>query len=123
MLQGYQGMSKESEQGKVSRLREEAIKAAEDKKEAEKQKEEDDKDKKPGKDGIRVRLQMLQNRLTVQKTSDSVKQLMFERDLELEMLRRKKHYQSISGNNSTISSITEAGRISTFLKINFCVGF
>jgi len=97
LLQGYQGMSKESEQGKVSRLREEAIKAAEDKKEAEKQKEEDDKDKKPGKDGIRVRLQMLQNRLTVQKTSDSVKQLMFERDLELEMLRRKKHYQSISG--------------------------
>ena len=37
---------------------------------------------------------MLQNRLTVQKTSDSVKQLMFERDLELEMLRRKKHYQT-----------------------------
>ena len=29
-----------------------------------------------------------------QQTSDSVKQLMFERDLELEMLRRKKHYQT-----------------------------
>merc|ERR1712034_246859 len=85
LLQGYQTMPKE-EQGKVSRLRDEANKAAE-----EKEKEERDK---PGKDGIRVRLQMLQNKLTNQKTSDSVKQLMFERDLELEMLRRKKHYQT-----------------------------
>jgi hypothetical protein len=84
-------MSKESEQGKVSRLREEAIKAAEAK-EVEKRTEEEEQDKKPGKDGIRVRLQMLQNRLTIQKTSDTVKALMFERDLELEMLRRKKHY-------------------------------
>ena len=92
-LQGYQG-AKETEQGKVSRLRDEAIKAAEDKKEEEKKREEEEREKKPGKDGIRVRLQMLQNRLTVQKTSDSVKQLMFERDLELEMLRRKKHYQT-----------------------------
>ena len=78
----------------MSRLRDEAIKAAEDKKEEEKKREEEEREKKPGKDGIRVRLQMLQNRLTVQKTSDSVKQLMFERDLELEMLRRKKHYQT-----------------------------
>ena len=86
----------------MSRLRDEAIKAAEDKKEEEKKREEEERDKKPGKDGIRVRLQMLQNRLTVQKTSDSVKQLMFERDLELEMLRRKKHYQtSASGRISS----------------------
>ena len=85
----------------MSRLRDEAIKAAEDKKEEEKKREEEEREKKPGKDGIRVRLQMLQNRLTVQKTSDSVKQLMFERDLELEMLRRKKHYQtSASGSIS-----------------------
>ena len=48
---------------------------------------------KPSKDGIKVRLQMLQNRLSQGKTSDSVKQKMFERDLELEMLRRKKTYQ------------------------------
>jgi hypothetical protein len=48
---------------------------------------------KPNKEGIKVRLQMLQNRLTQGKTSDSVKQKMFERDLELEMLRRKKTYQ------------------------------
>ena len=103
-LQGYQG-AKETEQGKVSRLRDEAIKAAEDKKEEEKKREEEEREKKPGKDGIRVRLQMLQNRLTVQKTSDSVKQLMFERDLELEMLRRKKHYQtSASGWISSYSS-------------------
>ena len=103
-LQGYQG-AKETEQGKVSRLRDEAIKAAEDKKEEEKKREEEEREKKPGKDGIRVRLQMLQNRLTVQKTSDSVKQLMFERDLELEMLRRKKHYQtSASGWISSSSS-------------------
>ncbi len=48
---------------------------------------------KPSKEGIKVRLQMLQNRLSQGKTSDSVKQKMFERDLELEMLRRKKTYQ------------------------------
>ena len=35
---------------------------------------------------------LLDPRLAIQRTSDSVKQLMFERDLELEMLRRKKHY-------------------------------
>ena len=101
-LQGYQG-AKETEQGKVSRLRDEAIKAAEDKKEEEKKREEEEREKKPGKDGIRVRLQMLQNRLTVQKTSDSVKQLMFERDLELEMLRRKKHYQTSASGRISIS--------------------
>ena len=86
----------EQEKGTVSRLREEATKAAKEKEEEE-EKEREEREKKPGKDGIRVRLQMLQNRLTVQKTSDSVKQLMFERDLELEMLRRKKHYQQSGG--------------------------
>ena len=47
----------------------------------------------PSKDRIKVRLQMLQNWLSQGKTSDSVTQKMFERDLELEMLRRKKTYQ------------------------------
>ena len=94
----------------MSRLRDEAIKAAEDKKEEEKKREEEEREKKPGKDGIRVRLQMLQNRLTVQKTSDSVKQLMFERDLELEMLRRKKHYQT-----------SASGRISFFFLSDFFI--
>ena len=54
-------------------------------------------ERKPGKDGIRIRLQMLQNKLSSGKTSDNMKQKMFERDLELEMLRRKKNYQN-SGN-------------------------
>ena len=40
---------------------------------------------------------MLQNKLSSGKTSDNMKQKMFERDLELEMLRRKKNYQN-SGN-------------------------
>ena len=53
----------------------------------------DVKDKKPSKDGIKIRLQMLQNRLSSGKTSTSVKLNQFERDLELEMLRRKKNYQ------------------------------
>lgn len=47
--------------------------------------------KKPSKDGIKIRMQMLQSRQG--KTSSSVKQKMFERDLELDMLRRKKNYQ------------------------------
>ena len=38
----------------MSRLRDEAIKAAEDKKEEEKKREEEEREKKPGKDGIRV---------------------------------------------------------------------
>ena len=57
LSQGYQG-AKETEQGKVSRLRDEAIKAAEDKKEEEKKREEEEREKKPGKDGIRVRLKI-----------------------------------------------------------------
>ena len=57
LCQGYQG-AKETEQGKVSRLRDEAIKAAEDKKEEEKKREEEEREKKPGKDGIRVRLKI-----------------------------------------------------------------
>ena len=43
----------------MSRLRDEAIKAAEDKKEEEKKREEEEREKKPGKDGIRVRLKIL----------------------------------------------------------------
>ena len=58
LSQGYQG-AKETEQGKVSRLRDEAIKAAEDKKEEEKKREEEEREKKPGKDGIRVRLKIV----------------------------------------------------------------
>ena len=110
----------------MSRLRDEAIKAAEDKKEEEKKREEEEREKKPGKDGIRVRLQMLQNRLTVQKTSDSVKQLMFERDLELEMLRRKKHYQtSASGSISDIFISVEATNLQQdcFLIDSFVAGY
>ena len=42
----------------MSRLRDEAIKAAEDKKEEEKKREEEEREKKPGKDGIRVRLKI-----------------------------------------------------------------
>ena len=93
MLQGYQ--PKESELSKVNRFTQDANKAQEEKEREEKEKEE--KEKKPGKDGIRIRLQMLQNKLLTGKTSDSVKQKMFERDLELEMLRRKKTYQ-LAGN-------------------------
>ena len=95
MLQGY--VPKESELSKVNKMAQDANKAQEEKEKEEKEKEE--KDKKPGKDGIRIRLQMLQNRLATGKTSDSVKQKMFERDLELEMLRRKKNYQ-MAGNTS-----------------------
>ena len=43
----------------MSRLRDEAIKAAEDKKEEEKKREEEEREKKPGKDGIRVRLKIV----------------------------------------------------------------
>ena len=57
LSQGYQG-AKETEKGKVSRLRDEAIKAAEEKKEEEKMREEEEREKKPGKDGIRVRLKI-----------------------------------------------------------------
>ena len=60
--------------------------------------------RKPGKEGIRSRMRMLQNKLTAGKASDTVKQHMFERDLELEMLRRKKNYQQLSyqtGQNSS----------------------
>ena len=53
----------------------------------------DIKDKKPSKDGIKIRLQMLQNKFSSGKTSTSVKLNQFERDLELEMLRRKKNYK------------------------------
>ena len=52
LSQGYQG-AKETEKGKVSRLRDEAIKAVEEKK-----REEEEREKKPGKDGIRVRLKI-----------------------------------------------------------------
>merc|ERR1712029_654628 len=68
---------------------------AERKKEEEKEKEAEKQegDKKPGKEGIRSRLKMLQNKFSGGKSSDQVKQHIFERDLELEMLRRKKTYQ------------------------------
>ena len=99
MLQGYQ--PKESELSKVNRFKQEANQAQEEKDKEEKEKEENEK--KPGKDGIRIRLQMLQNRLATGKTSDQVKQKMFERDLELEMLRRKKNYQMAGKNIYLIS--------------------
>ena len=51
------------------------------------------KNNKPGKEGIKIRMQMLQNRLNSGKTSGAMKQNIFERDLELEILRRKKNYK------------------------------
>ena len=55
---------------------------------------EENRDKnKVSKDGIKVRLQMLQNKFEQNKSSHNVKQKKFETDLELEMLRRKKNYK------------------------------
>ena len=51
---------------------------------------EKDDNKKIGKDGIKIRLQMLQNKFEQNKSSNTVKQKKFETDLELEMLRRRK---------------------------------
>ena len=51
------------------------------------------KSNKPGKEGIKIRMQMLQNRLKEGKTSGTMKQNIFERDLELEILRRKRNYK------------------------------
>ena len=81
---------KEKDQPSVRKMAQDAEKAKEEKEKEEKQKEED---KKPGKEGIRSRMKMLQNKFTAGKASESVKQHIFERDLELEMLRRKKNYQ------------------------------
>ena len=74
----------------VRKMAQDAERAKEEKEKEEKQKEED---KKPGKEGIRSRMKLLQNKFSGGKASESVKQHIFERDLELEMLRRKKTYQ------------------------------
>lgn len=74
-------------------------KMAQDAERAREEKEREEKqggDQKPGKEGIRSRMKMLQNKFTGGKSSDQVKQHIFERDLELEMLRRKKTYQQLS---------------------------
>ena len=77
----------------VRKMAQDAERAKEEKEKEEKQQAADNK---PGKDGIRSRMKLLQNKLTGGKTSDQVKQHIFERDLELEMLRRKKNYQQLS---------------------------
>ena len=60
---------------------------------------------------------MLQNKLLTGKTSDSVKQKMFERDLELEMLRRKKNYQLAGKPSFFIIQLLNKSRIQiTMLK-------
>ena len=93
LVQGF--VPKEPEQTvSVRKMALEAEKAQLAKEKEEKEKNEEDR--KPGKEGIRTRMRMLQNKLTAGKASDTVKQHMFERDLELEMLRRKKNYQQLS---------------------------
>ena len=85
------------------------------------EKAQNEEDRKPGKEGIRSRMRMLQNKLTAGKASDTVKQHMFERDLELEMLRRKKNYQQLSyqtGQNSSEKKLLMT-KIITFLPKEF----
>ena len=83
----------EKDQPSVRKMAQDAERAKEEKEKEEKQQE---GDKKPGKEGIRSRMKLLQNKFSAGKASDQVKQHVFERDLELEMLRRKKNYQQLS---------------------------
>ena len=85
----------EKDQPSVRKMALEAERAREEKEKEEKQQE---GEKKPGKEGIRSRMQLLQNKFSGAKESTQVKQYVFERDLELEMLRRKKTYKHQTGN-------------------------
>lgn len=92
LIHGF--VPKEQDQPSVRKMAQDAERAREEKEKEEKQQE---GEKKPGKEGIKSRMQLLQNKFSGAKESSTLKQHVFERDLELEMLRRKKNYKHQTG--------------------------
>ena len=50
--------------------------------------------KKPSNEGIKLKMQLLQQKFSSNKLSLSMKQKTFERDLELDMLKRRKMHKN-----------------------------